>query len=63
MTDMLGTIRGVAIGRKRLRADRRAVTALEFAMILALIGMVLVTAMTGMGRGVAATLSQAGGGL
>lgn len=43
---------------QRLRADHRGVTAVEYAMIAALIGMVVVTAMTGMGRGVAATFNQ-----
>ncbi len=55
---MLDVLANIHIWLQRLRVDRRAVTLLEYAMILALIGMAVVTAMTGMGKGVAATFNE-----
>ena len=54
---MLEIIVKIHVCVQRLRVDRRAVTALEYAMIAALVGMVVVTAMTGMGKGFAATIN------
>ncbi len=39
----------------RLRLDKRAVTAIEYALIAALIAVVIITAVTGLGKGVSNT--------
>jgi len=54
---MLAILTQIHLWLQLLRVDRRGVTALEYAMIVALIGMVVVTAMTGMGKGFAATFN------
>ena len=54
---MLAILTQIHLWLQLLRVDRRGVTALEYAMIVALIGMVVVTAMTGMGKGYAATIN------
>jgi len=42
----------------RLRPDRRAVTAVEYALIAALIAVVIIAAVTGLGRGVSGTFNK-----
>ncbi len=42
----------------RLNVDRRAVTAIEYALIAALISVVIITALTTLGKNVSATFNK-----
>ena len=41
-----------------LKADKRAVTAIEYALIAALIAVVIIAAVTGLGKGVSNTFNR-----
>jgi pilus assembly protein Flp/PilA len=44
-----------------LKIDKRAVTAIEYALIAALIAVVIIGAVTNLGKGVSSTLSKVSG--
>jgi pilus assembly protein Flp/PilA len=55
---MLTLIINLQSARYRLASDRRAVTAIDYALIAALIAVVIIGAVTGLGKGVGNTFNK-----
>lgn len=54
---LIAFLRSLRLSLPNLRSDRRAVTAIEYALIAALIAVVIIGAVTALGHGVSGTFS------